>query len=151
MITDHIRNIGRYQQLKAYETEILTFLKKLEHLNLEEGRYELDGDRFFALVQRYETKEPEGARMESHRQYADLQYIFKGVEVIYVDLVENLHVYEDKTPEQDIIFYKKSELKGKSVLSEGMFGYYGTQDAHMPCIKYHSAGPVTKVVFKIKE
>ncbi|NDG71800.1 MAG: DUF386 domain-containing protein, partial [Proteobacteria bacterium] len=46
------------------------------------GRYEIDGDRVFALVQKYTTKPVESALYEAHRRYSDIQFIFSGRETI---------------------------------------------------------------------
>ena len=40
--------------------------------------------------------------------------------------------------------------KGGTLLSAGMFGYYGPQDAHMPCIMVDGPEKGIKVVFKIR-
>lgn len=151
MIVDKLEHIGYYPLLAAYEDEIKKFVRRMEEEFLEEGRYDLNGDKLFALVQRYETKEKAEARMESHKIYADIQYIHEGEEMIFVDFAEDLIVQEDKRISgEDILFYEKKEDKGGIVLSKGMFGYYGLQDAHMPCIKISKSMQVVKIVFKLK-
>ena len=70
MIADKLSNLSKYPQLAKYETEILNFLEKMKE-NIPDGRYDLLGDELFALVQRFETKPQEGARMESNKLYAD--------------------------------------------------------------------------------
>ena len=101
-------------------------------------------------VQTYVTKQKSGARLESHRKYADLQYICRGEEMIYYDSAEGLEAEEDYDPEKDIAFYREGADRGGIRLTEGMFGYYGPQDAHMPCIQSAEKCPVKKVVFKIR-
>lgn len=149
MITDKLKNLSNYPQLAKYEKDIIEFVERLNKESLAEGKYELKGEELFALVQRYETKEKAGARMESHVKYADLQYINKGEEIIYYDTAEDLTVVEDRRPDADILFYEIQEDKGGIVLSPGMFGYYAPVDAHMPCIKSKEVMEVEKVVFKI--
>ena len=117
---------------------------------MEEGRYVLREDTLIALVQKYHTRDKDSSRMESHKKYADLQYIHKGEEMIYTDRVEELVLAEDRTPEEDILFYEPRRDSGADVLKSGMFGYYEPQDAHMPCITYLNSCDVVKVVFKIK-
>ena len=149
MIADKISNLGTYPELAKYEADILGFLEKMND-DLPDGRYDLRGDELFALVQRYETRPEEGARMESHKLYADLQYIHKGREWIYVDFADELTVYEDRTPGADILFYEVRPNKGGNLLTSGMFGYYAPQDAHMPCIMVDGPEKGEKVVFKIR-
>ena len=149
MIADKLSNLNVYPELAEYEADILGFLEKMEQ-NIPDGRYDLRGDELFALVQRYESKPLEGAKMESHKLYADLQYIYSGKEWIYVDFADELTVCDDRTPAADILFYEVRPNKGGSLLSSGMFGYYGPQDAHMPCIMVDGPEKVEKVVFKIR-
>ena len=97
----------------------------------------------------YETKDKDDARMEAHIKYADLQFMEEGEERIYVDFADELEMEEDRTPDQDILFYKKAGDHGFNILTEGTFGYYAPQDAHMPCIKNKEKQNVRKIVFKI--
>ncbi len=152
MIVDHMENIVQYPQLQKYAEEMTGFIEKCRLESLPAGRYELLPDgRMFALLQCYETKSKEDARMESHINYADLQYILEGREIIYYDLSRELAAEEDRTVENDIIFYRKQQDKGGCLLTAGMFGYYAPQDAHMPCVRCgEAAEKVTKIVFKIR-
>lgn len=149
MIVDKIENIDRYPQLREIASQITTFVKNMEEQNLENGKYALQGDCLYAIVQRYTTKEKTEARLESHRKYADLQYIHRGEETIFYDSVDDLEIEEDYNPEKDIAFYKAKADKGGIRLKEGMFGYYEPQDAHMPCISSAEKCQVIKIVFKI--
>lgn len=149
MIADKITNLNKYPQLAKYENEIRGFIQRLNEDKLDDGKYELIGDELFALVQRYETKEKTGAHMESHVKYADLQYINRGEECIYYDLVEDMTLMEDRRPESDILFYEIQPDKGYVVLSEGMFAFYAPQDGHMPCIISGERQSIEKIVFKI--
>ena len=91
----------------------------------------------------------EGAQMESHKKYCDLQYIVEGTEKIYWASLRKLTVEDDRTPEADIIFYKSGPEQGYTLLEAGMFGFYAPEDGHMPCIAVTEAQPATKIVFKI--
>lgn len=150
MIADRIENLDTYPLLAPYAGEVQAFIARVKNEALPEGKYELCGEQLFALVQAYETKPLEGARMESHRIYGDIQYVESGVEAIYYDCVQDLMICEDRTPENDIVFYEARPNKGCTVLSAGMFAFYGPQDAHMPCITCDGQSAVKKIVFKVK-
>ena len=152
MIVDHIKNLERYPQLEKYAAPILEFIEKCRREPLPEGRFDLLPDQeLFAAAQCYETKPKEQGRMESHKKYADLQYILSGRERIYYDLTEELTVEEDGTPEKDVIFYEQRPDKGGILLTAGMFGYYEPQDAHAPGIWGGDGTEKTeKIVFKIR-
>ena len=148
MIADYAVNIHLYRELEEYEKLILKFIERQKKDNLPEGKYELDKN-VFALVQIYDTRYKNGARMESHKKYCDFQYIAEGEEKIYWESVRNLTVEEDKTLESDIIFYECGTDKGYTILEKGMFGYYAPEDGHMPCIEVNGIQKITKIVFKI--
>lgn len=71
---------GNYQYPAAINTA-LEFLAKPETAELPVGRYELDGDNIFVLIQDQTTAPVENKRAESHRNYIDIQYLFTGKEV----------------------------------------------------------------------
>lgn len=152
MIVDHIKNMERYPQFAEYAEKIMEFIEKCSGGTLPEGRCDLlPDDKLFATAQCYETKPKEQGRMESHKKYADLQYILSGREIIYYDLTEELTIEEDETPEKDVIFYRERPDKGGTLLTAGMFGYYEPQDAHKPGIRGgDSAEKTEKIVFKIR-
>ena len=56
----------------------------LETLNAEtaDGKYEIDGKNMYASVFSYTTLGRTPERMELHRKYLDIQYIFQGCEVL---------------------------------------------------------------------
>ena len=46
------------------------------------GKYAVEGEELFYVVDEYETKPVEEGRLEIHRKYMDIQYIVSGVECI---------------------------------------------------------------------
>ena len=92
MIFDKIENLDRYREFAEYGKLIRDFIKQDKSEHLAEGRYELDGENLFALVQTYETKDKDDARMEAHIKYADLQFMEEGEERIYVDFADELEM-----------------------------------------------------------
>ena len=148
MITDYAENLHLYKELNEYADMILNFIKRQQEENLPDGRYDLEKG-VFASVQSYTTRTAEGAQMESHKQYCDLQYIVKGKEKIYWASLKKLMVAEDRTPDADIIFYQSGPWQGYTILESGMFGFYAPQDGHMPGIAAQEPAPAAKIVFKI--
>ena len=150
MITDKLTNIDKYPLLAECAEAITAFVKKVEEENLPMGRYDLDGDNLFALLQTYTSKPKCEARMEAHKLYTDLQYIMEGEECIYWSPIDVLTVEEDRTPEADLVFYKDEEPMGCTKLTAGMFGVYIPTDGHMPSVAAGECAPVKKIVFKIR-
>ena len=150
MITDKMVNLKKYAAVIPYAKEMEEFAARVTEENLADGRYDLDGDKLFALVQSYQSKLYEAARMESHKEYIDLQYVASGEECIEWAPVDSLTVEEDKTPDADLIFYEKDAEFSKTILKAGMFGYYLPCDGHMPGLAAGESVSVKKIVFKIK-
>lgn len=148
MIADYGKNIYLYKEFEEVADIIMDFVQKWENNPMKDGRYDLENG-IFALVQTCKTKPKEGAQMESHKLYSDLQYIMEGTERIYWENTDNLTVCDDRTPESDIIFYECGTDRGYTLLERGMFGYYAPTDAHMPCIMEEQPGETKKIVFKI--
>lgn len=150
MIADKITNIREYPILKKDADLICAFIEKDRQENLEDGSYELDGDRLFASVQCYETRERSEGIIEAHDIYCDLQYIVKGEEYIYWSPLEELPLLEDRRPGADIVFYDGKEVTGRTLLKAGMFGFYFPTDGHMPGITVKESTSMKKIVFKIR-
>ena len=80
MIIDALANMDFYKNLNESLYKGLRFLRETDLAALPVGRYEIDGDAVFALVQEYETHPPEECRWEAHYTYTDIQYIVEGSE-----------------------------------------------------------------------
>lgn len=137
---------------------IIQFINQAHVKKPEVGKYELNGDDLFVLVQNYEARELHQCTIEAHSVYADVQYILSGYEDIYIFSDENVIMTEDKRPENDIYFYETADLStsGCVHLSGGMFAYFEPGELHMPCVRpVADSGrdvkkEVIKLVFKIK-
>lgn len=150
MIADKLTNLNLYPEMHPYEERIFAFVEKATKESLPVGRYDIDGDELFALIQTYNTKPMEEGRFEGHKKYTDIQYLIEGEEYIYWNPVEALTVEDDQTPGADILFFQNDTPQGVTQLSAGVFGLYLPTDAHMPCISVEESTPVKKIVFKIK-
>ena len=53
MILDSIKNVSKYEHLNIDFNAIVKFIERVDNENLENGRYDIDGDNFFALLQSY--------------------------------------------------------------------------------------------------
>lgn len=113
---------GNYQYPAAINTA-LEFLAKPETAELPVGRYELDGDNIFVLIQDQTTAPVENKRAESHRNYIDIQYLFTGKEVQgYAPLLPG--VTGEEPAGKDNIFYETVENEQFVTLHPGEFTVY---------------------------
>ena len=121
--------------------------------DLEPGRYEIDGERVFVIIQQYETKNPQAAQFEAHNHYLDIQYMIQGEELFAVAdryALENLEAvpYDEKA---DIVFFRDPSEICWTKLKEGAMVVVGPEDAHKPCCRIGEASlPVKKAVVKIR-
>ena len=133
---------GNYQYPAAINTA-LEFLAKPETAELPVGRYELDGDNIFVLIQDQTTAPVENKRAESHRNYIDIQYLFTGKEVQgYAPLLPG--VTGEEPAGKDNIFYETVE-------NEQFVTLHFTNDIHRPNCTMDEPVNIHKAVVKIKE
>ena len=149
MISDKIENRELYSSLSLRIKAGLEYLGTTDFSVLDEGRYDIDRDNVFALVQEYETIPREEAKWECHQNYIDIQFIVEGTEQIGFGSTDNMEVMTEYNPEMDLAF-----LKGEgdyATLTKGFFGVYFPHDAHKPKVAPGNVpGQVKKVVVKIK-
>ena len=110
MIIDFNRNLKNHQYLN---TEILR--KAFDFINnaamsTPDGRYELDGDKFFVNVQSYNTKLLSESKVEVHRKYVDIQTLIDGSELCFVSEVEDLAVISEFDASKDVDFSPLSRM-----------------------------------------
>ncbi len=149
MIIDNMKNYARYAAMSEAFAKGFAFIERAKKENLAVGKYEIDGDNVFAMVQEYNSKLPSVAKTESHEKYIDIQYILSGMEAMYALDVEKLTVKE--RPEgKDAIFYEDHELFSRLVLGADEFAIFYPGEGHKPGVAFDEPVPVRKVVVKVK-
>ncbi len=147
MIIDQLTNAGLYEGLSEQIRRAFQFLQQTDLQNMEDGKYEIDGDRLYASVETYMTKPRESGEWEAHRRYIDLQYVIHGAEKIgYAPLCRMLPL-DNYDPDQDIQFFAGDG--DDLTLSDGQFIILFPQDAHMPGIAIDRLETVKKIVVKM--
>ncbi|HRC88524.1 MAG TPA: YhcH/YjgK/YiaL family protein, partial [Bacteroidales bacterium] len=130
MITDTIKNRNLYAAISPRIKAALDYLADTDFSGVEPGRYEIDGQNLYVMVQQYDTIPKEQAKWECHRNYIDIQFIVEGVEQIGFSNVENMKILVEYDPVKDIEI-----LTGDGdyvTLDRGSFGIFFPQDAHQP-------------------
>ena len=128
----------------------LSYLRETDFSKLKDGRYEIDGDRIYATVSRYQSKPEAECRPESHRKYADVQFVAEGQELVgWCAFTPALVETEPYNEEKDIVFFEKLEPESYFVLSEGCYAIMTPKDIHRPRCAMDEPAPVLKVVAKI--
>lgn len=148
MILDTLEHAHRYYGLGPKFVRAFEYLKATDFSKVAKGKYELDGEDVFAIVNEYDTIDTVGEQMESHKKYIDVQYVASGIERIGHDLMGH------KTPSQaydevtDFMLFAE-EPAFFTILDQGQFAVFFPTDLHMPNLRVDAAVPVKKVVVKI--
>ena len=125
-------------QSMAYHPVIrqaLAFLAEQDFKDFTLGKIDLIPDRLFCLLQEMDSMPFAEARPESHRQFIDILHT----------------VVDDRTPQQDIMFWRVEEAETQVTLTPGMFAIFFPEDIHRPCCHPLGGGVshLRKAVIKI--
>jgi biofilm protein TabA len=123
--------------------------KSLLNTNVGECNKIVLDENCFVLEQSYITKDKKDCLYESHKTYIDIQYMFKGDEIMEVENVNNLTVTTEYNPNLDYAKYAQSENSSVLKIRENELAIFYPNDAHMPCIKIDENKKIIKAVFKI--
>lgn len=129
----------------------LAYIRDCDAESLAPGKYPIEGDSMYALVQEIDTEPAEQRRPEAHQSYADIQCLIRGEERIGVlRLSDDLAPAEDLLADKDVAFYAFApERESSLVLQPGMFAVFFPHDIHRPCCQVANPMKVKKVVVKI--
>lgn len=148
MIIDCIQNVALYRGVDKRIQMALEYLAGKDFSGMAPGRYDLDGDNVFALVQQYETRPREKGLWEAHQRYIDVQFVASGVETMGYAPIRECTVTQPYSVEKDCALFS---AKGDFLTARaGTFLVFFPGDVHMPCLSYESAVQVRKVVVKVK-
>lgn len=152
MILDTIDNAERYEVLHKSFKKAFDFIRESDLESMEIGRYEIDGDNIFALVQGYTSQAVEEKRFEAHRNYIDIQYMISGSEMMGYTTPGYLTVTSEYNPDKDIEFYSHTGFT-ECELDAGSFAVFFPEDPHMPgcSISGKEVEEVKKLVLKIRK
>ena len=147
MVIDKIENYRLYSTLTKRLAKGFEFIINNDLTAIESGKYEIDNDDIFAIVQEYDTKEEHDCVLEGHHKYIDIQYVIQGVEIMGFTPLTNQVAVEENL-EKDYTFYKGETSMLR--VEEGMFTLFFPEDLHRPGVKAGQISKVKKVVVKVK-
>ena len=150
MIIDKISNGHLYNNISESIAKALEILQDKQITQKEDGRYEVDGDNLFYMIQRYKTMPLEEGRLEAHKKYIDVQFIAQGQELIGHCNIDNLKVEQPYDPDGDVVFYEVPEKINTVILTAGSFCILYPHDNHMPSRQVDGPSEVLKIVVKVK-
>lgn len=145
LIIDKLANAKMYEGLHPRLQKGLQFLQGNDLAAMKPGKYEIEGDKVFVLIQEYETKPEDAARYESHYRYTDIQCMVEGEEKMGFTSMGNMKRVEE-IQEADNMFY---EGKGDFFLvPAGSFAIFTPQDIHVAGIFVDEPKFIKKALIK---
>jgi biofilm protein TabA len=145
---DQVAFAEQYHLEKALWDSAFAFLKSQELDTLSRGKYDILGDDVFASVTEDSTKDFQNTRWESHRRYADIQYVIRGQELIGVSPLSKLTVTQLYDGKGDVAHY--SGTGSLFPADPGTFFIFFPSDAHRPNITTGGSNVDKKVVIKVR-
>ena len=146
MIFDTLANADRYAALHPLFPRAIDFLRSTDVRALAPGRYPIEGEHLFAIVEAVAGRSREEAKLECHRRYIDIQLVLEGVDEMGWKPVRDCHEpVADYSEKRDIQFFHDAPASWVATPPDA-FCIFFPEDAHAPLV---SAGSIRKVVLKI--
>ena len=149
MILARLADADRYAPLHPLFAPALAWLRDPALAGLASGRYALDGERLFAIIDETPARDPAQARLESHRAYIDIQVNLAHGERMDWAPVAGLPVEDDFQPDGDIRFHAPAPHQAELAIQPGWMCIFYPEDAHRPLLHLAGPGPCRKVVVKV--
>ncbi len=146
MVLDTFVNAERYAGLHRRFGHALRFLAETDLASLPTGRNEIDGDDLFVIIDRKDGRGHDGARLEAHRRYIDIQLTLRGDEEIgWTPLASCTAPEGDFDAAKDIVFFDDAPSTWLA-LPAGTFAIFFPEDAHAPLA---GTGALVKAIVKV--
>jgi biofilm protein TabA len=151
MIVADLKELYRQIPASPRLAQALDYIQAVNPQEMPDGRYEIDGDKVYALVQSYQTLIiDENAKYEAHRKYIDVQYIASGVEIMGWAPLDKMQANKEYNPEKDVILGTcPPDLATLTRVEAGQAAIFFPQDAHAPKLACGEPTPIKKIVVKV--
>ena len=146
MIKDSLINAEKYYNLSEGIKKALCYIKEQNLSALADGKYLIDGEKFYININTYTTKD--SADWELHKKYIDIQYIISGEEKIGLCSRKYSSDKIPYVPERDIEFLDGAG--GDYITMEtGDFMIILPDEIHKPGVKCNTNTTMKKAVIKL--
>ena len=140
-----------YASLNKNFAKVFEIAKKAMKEPPAVGKYAIDGDDAFFMIQEYDTKDPTAARYETHKNYIDVQIILSGEEEIRFETLDKLSVQTDYNPEKDIAFWNMTDEYDSVRLIGGELSIIYPDEPHAPSLSTQNGrSHVIKLIAKVR-
>jgi len=141
------------QQKSMLPQAVVRALEVLQQQDLAQmapGRYEIDGDKLFYLIQDAMPRMLDGCKSEAHATYADIQMPVGACERFGMALPQpELVAVDDRFESNDIAFYPTPANEFFMDIKPGAYVVFLPGELHRPCVSINDQTPFRKVVVKV--
>lgn len=146
MVLDLLDNVSQYTKLNKRFDMAIDFLLRPDIKELSLNKYEIDGDRIFAMVYKGSGRKKEDALLEVHKKYIDIQLVLSGTDNMgWRSNAFCEHPTMEYDSERDVQLFSDQPNVWLQC-HEGVFAIFFPEDAHMPTI---SDGELHKIIVKV--
>jgi biofilm protein TabA len=155
MILDRLNTADRYASLHPAFAHAFAYLREANWAQLmtasqrashHSTRHSIDGDRMYVSIDSVDGRGREGARLEAHRRYIDIQFTIEGHEEIgWKPLGDCAATAGAFDAARDVTFFSDRPDSWLS-LPAGHFAIFFPEDAHAPLA---GRGTLKKAIVKI--
>ena len=135
-----------YRSLHPQFERAFRFLADSDLRSYTPGRHPVDGDRLYLSIDHVQGRGRDGARLEAHRRYIDIQYTIEGDEEIgWMPLASCGAPAGPFDEAKDVGFFDRRPSTWLAV-PEGTFVVFFPHDAHAPLA---GRGALKKAIMKV--
>ena len=145
MILDSLENAEHYYPMNSGFRKAFEFLKKSPVEELE-GNIPIDGDRVYAMVIKADGKGHEGAQLEMHKKYIDIQFGVGGINEFGWKPAHECSTWTKPFDEKDDYGFFGEEPDNWIPVKPGQYAIFFPWDAHTP---KGGTGALHKVLIKV--
>ena len=150
MLSANLDHLEIIPFISAELKQLLKDAKEFLSEDREAGRYDLEGDKVFAMVVDAQTQPIEERRPEFHADYADIQVLLEGTEVLGYGHMPAGAITEDKMADKDVAFTAEIAAEKTVLMAPRDFAVFFPGELHRPLVAPDGKGAsVRKAIFKV--
>ena len=151
MIVGLLSDVGRFKNvLPPAVIRAIRALQEVDLTRLEPGRYDLEGDDLFYVVQDATPLTEEEIRPEAHFVYTDVHITISASERYSFSLPEaGLATTEKPVEGSDVAYYPTPTNESFFKLNPGAFVVFWPGELHRTCLAVTDKATFRKVVIKV--
>ncbi|MDR0891854.1 MAG: YhcH/YjgK/YiaL family protein [Mediterranea sp.] len=147
MVVDTLDNLEKYASLNPLFAQAIAYVKSHDLHSLPIGKTVLEEGRLWVTVSLTKAKTKGEARLETHRDFIDIQIPLSITEVMgYTPAADCPPADAPYNAEKDITYFT-GPSETYLTIKPGMFAIFFPQDGHAPCI---ATEEIKKIVIKVK-